>query len=335
MIWPPPFFLIATQNPIDHEGTFPLPEAQLDRFLVRLSLGYPQTESEIAMLQRLQLRHPIDDLEAVASAQEVLDCQQAVRAVHADEKVSRYIVQLIQATREHPDLSLGGSPRASMALLHAAQSFAAVNGFDFVMPDDVKQMFAHVLGHRLIMRPESRLRKKTVAGVLDEVLNAVPVPQVPCHRRAMKWMAGTIALLALGLVFQLSLLIYAMYVLLGVLLLSRVFTRVWTSGIEARRFSADEALEIGESIEVKVAARNTGRLAIPWLLLEDSLPRDALTQSPHHIKPKARGWRWRAWRRAKPKCSVTASNFSCAAIINWGRCWWRRATCSVCTAVFA
>jgi uncharacterized protein (DUF58 family) len=100
----------------------------------------------------------------------------------------------------------------------------------------------------------------------------------------MKWLAGTIALLALGLVFQLSLLIYAMYVLLGVLLLSRVFTRVWTSGIEARRFTADEALEIGESLEVKVAARNTGRLAIPWLLLEDSLPREALTQSPHHIK---------------------------------------------------
>jgi MoxR-like ATPase len=176
---PPPFFLIATQNPIDHEGTFPLPEAQLDRFLVRLSLGYPRAESEIAMLQRLQLRHPIDTLETVATAQEVLDCQQAVREVHVDEKVSRYIVQLIQATRDHPDLSLGGSPRASMCLLRAAQSFAAVNGFDFVLPDDVKHMFAHVLGHRLILRPESRLRKVTVARVLDEVLNAVPVPHMP------------------------------------------------------------------------------------------------------------------------------------------------------------
>jgi MoxR-like ATPase len=180
----PPFFLIATQNPIDHEGTFPLPEAQLDRFLVRLSLGYPKEASEIAMLQRLQLRHPIDGLEKVASAQEVLDCQQAVRSVHADEKVSRYIVQLIQATRDHPDLSLGGSPRASMALLHAAQSFAAINGFDFVMPDDVKQMIGQVLGHRLILRPESRLRKKTVARVLDEVLNAVPVPQMPATAAA-------------------------------------------------------------------------------------------------------------------------------------------------------
>jgi MoxR-like ATPase len=175
----PPFFLIATQNPIDHEGTFPLPEAQLDRFLVRLNLGYPETEEEISMLQRLRLRHPIDDLETVAGADEVLACQRAVRAVHADEKVNRYIVQVIQATREHPDLSLGGSPRASMALLHCAQAFAAVQGFDFVMPDDVKQMAHHVLVHRLIVRPESRLRKKTAAGTLEEILNRVPVPQMP------------------------------------------------------------------------------------------------------------------------------------------------------------
>jgi MoxR-like ATPase len=177
----PPFFLIATQNPIDHEGTFPLPEAQLDRFLTRLSLGYPAETDEIAMLHRLQLRHPIDDLREVATAQEVIDCQRAVRSVHADEKVSRYIVQLIKATRDHPDLALGGSPRASVALLHAAQSFAAINGFDFVMPDDVKYMLAPVLGHRLILRPESRLRKKTMSRVLDEVLSAVPVPQMPVN----------------------------------------------------------------------------------------------------------------------------------------------------------
>jgi MoxR-like ATPase len=175
----PPFFLIATQNPIDHEGTFPLPEAQLDRFLMRLNLGYPSNEEEISMLQRLRQRHPLDDLGAVTSAEEILACQSAVRAVHADEKVNRYIVQIIQATREHPDLSLGGSPRASMALLHCAQSFAAAHGFDFVMPDDVKQMARNTLGHRLIMRPESRLRKKTVAGALEEILNSVPVPQMP------------------------------------------------------------------------------------------------------------------------------------------------------------
>jgi len=175
----PPFFLIATQNPIDHEGTFPLPEAQLDRFLVRLNLGYPGTEDEIAMLQRLQRRHPIDDLEVVASVQEVLDCQRAVCEVHVDEKVGRYVVEIMQATRDHPDLSLGGSPRASMALLRCAQAYAALHSFDFVMPDDIKQMVPPVLTHRLIMRPESRLRKRTVGKILDEILNTVPVPAMP------------------------------------------------------------------------------------------------------------------------------------------------------------
>jgi MoxR-like ATPase len=175
----PPFLLIATQNPIDHEGTFPLPEAQLDRFLVRLRLGYPQFENEVSMLQRLQLQHPIETLEAVASADEIMACQQSVRQVHVDDKVNRYIVQLIQATREHYDVILGGSPRASMALLRCAQALAAVHGFDFVLPDDVKQVAPYVLGHRLILRPESRLRKRTVAMVLDEILKTVPVPQMP------------------------------------------------------------------------------------------------------------------------------------------------------------
>jgi len=175
----PPFLLIATQNPIDHEGTFPLPEAQLDRFLVRLSLGYPQFETEVSMLQRLKSQHPIDTLEIVATAEEILTCQEAVRQIFVDEKIIRYIVQLIQATREHYDIILGGSPRASMALVHCAQSFAAIQGFDFVVPDDVKHIAAFVLGHRLILRPESRLRKKTVRGVLEEILNTVPVPQMP------------------------------------------------------------------------------------------------------------------------------------------------------------
>lgn len=175
----PPFLLIATQNPIDHEGTFPLPEAQLDRFLIRLRLGYPRFEAETAMLQRLQLQHPIETLELVATADEVVACQQAVREVHVDDKVSHYIVQLIQATRDHHDLILGGSPRASIALFRCAQAFAAIHGFDFVMPDDVKQIAPHVLGHRLILRPESRLRKKTVASIISEVLNTVPVPQLP------------------------------------------------------------------------------------------------------------------------------------------------------------
>lgn len=175
----PPFFLMATQNPIDHEGTFPLPEAQLDRFLIRLSLGYPQLEQEIVMLQRLQLLHPIENLETVVTAPEVIACQQMVRAVYVDEKVSRYIVQLMHATREHYDIILGGSPRASMALLRCAQAFAAINGYDFVLPDDIKQVAPHVLGHRLILRPESRLRKKTVTAILNEILDTVPVPRMP------------------------------------------------------------------------------------------------------------------------------------------------------------
>jgi MoxR-like ATPase len=131
------------------------------------------------MLRRLRLRHPIEALETVVTAEEVIACQKAVRHVHVDEKISRYIVEIIQATRTHMDVSLGGSPRASMALLRCAQSYAAMNGFEFVMPDDVKAIARQVLGHRLILRPESRLRKKTVAGLLDEILNSVPVPQMP------------------------------------------------------------------------------------------------------------------------------------------------------------
>jgi MoxR-like ATPase len=118
-------------------------------------------------------------LESVATAEDILNCQAAVRQIHADEKVIRYIVQLIQATREHYDISLGGSPRASLSLLRCAQSFAAIQGFDFITPDDVKYVAPFVLGHRLILRPESRLRKITVQRVLEEILNTVPVPQMP------------------------------------------------------------------------------------------------------------------------------------------------------------
>jgi len=174
----PPFFLIATQNPIDHEGTFPLPEAQLDRFLVRLSLGYPQLEHEVSMLQRLQVMHPIETLETVATAEDILACQRAVREVYVDPKVNRYIVQLMHATREHYDIVLGGSPRASMALLRCSQAFAAIHGYNFVLPDDIKQIAPYVLGHRIILRPESRLRKKTVEGVLKEILDTVSVPTI-------------------------------------------------------------------------------------------------------------------------------------------------------------
>jgi MoxR-like ATPase len=180
---PAPFFLVATQNPIDHEGTFPLPEAQLDRFIARLSLGYPGLEHEVAMLQRFETQDPLDTLETAVTTEDVIACQQAVRQVRVDEKVSRYIVEIMRATREHFDVMLGGSPRASMALSRCAQSFAAIHGYGFVLPDDIKQVLPYVLGHRIILRPESRLRKKNVPAVLEEIMNSVVVPTVSAPDR--------------------------------------------------------------------------------------------------------------------------------------------------------
>lgn len=175
----PPFFIIATQNPIDHEGTFPLPEAQLDRFFVRLTLGYPGSEEENRMIERLQHEHPIESLQPVVSGEDVVTCQRAVREIHVDAKVREYMVQLVRATREHHALALGASPRASLALFRAAQALAAIQGDDFVLPDYVKQIAPTVLAHRLIVRPESRLRKVTGAAVVNEILNKIPVPTLP------------------------------------------------------------------------------------------------------------------------------------------------------------
>jgi MoxR-like ATPase len=180
----PPFLVIATQNPIDHEGTFPLPEAQLDRFLIRLSLGYPSLEEEAKMLQRLQHAHPIDDLSPVVSAAEVLACQETVREVHVDDKVRRYLLEIVHASREHDDVHLGGSPRASLALFRTAQAFAAINGRNFVLPDDVKRMTLPTMAHRLILRPESRLRKVTPASIINEILTEVSVPITTTKARA-------------------------------------------------------------------------------------------------------------------------------------------------------
>jgi MoxR-like ATPase len=174
----PPFWVIATQNPIDHEGTFPLPEAQLDRFLVRFSLGYPSMEEELKMLELLEHENPLDRLEQVVSAEELLAAQQAVRQIHVDPKVRRYITQIVQNTRSCGDVSLGGSPRASLALFRTAQALAAVLGRNFVRPDDVKQMADAVLTHRLILRPESRLRKLTAAAVVSEIVADVAVPMI-------------------------------------------------------------------------------------------------------------------------------------------------------------
>jgi MoxR-like ATPase len=172
----PPFMVIATQNPVDHEGTFPLPEAQLDRFLIRLSLGYPSHKDEGQMLERLRTKHPIDSLKPVVTAAEVIACQKAIRDVHVDEKVRDYILNIVHATRDHPDILLGGSPRASIALYRASQALAGIRGHDFTTPDDVKRVAPPILAHRIILKPESRLRKITPSQVVEQILTEVAVP---------------------------------------------------------------------------------------------------------------------------------------------------------------
>lgn len=172
----PPFLVIATQNPVDHEGTFPLPEAQLDRFLMKFSLGYPAFDDELKMLDMLQREHPLSQLEPVVSVDELLASQRAVRDVHVDPKVRQYLLQIVHLTRENEDLSLGGSPRASLALFRAAQAMAAVRGRNYVQPDDVKRVAQPVLTHRLILRPESRLRKVSTTQVVQDVIDEIAVP---------------------------------------------------------------------------------------------------------------------------------------------------------------
>jgi MoxR-like ATPase len=172
----PPFIVLATQNPIDHEGTFPLPEAQLDRFLMRLSIGYPAVEDEAEMLGRLRKRHPIDDLGVVASGEELVAAQEAVRKIHVEDKVRTYVLDIVRATREHEDVALGGSPRASIALYRSAQALAAVRNRDFVLPDDIKMLAPPVLCHRLILKPEARLRKQTAAAIIKDIVMDAKVP---------------------------------------------------------------------------------------------------------------------------------------------------------------
>ena len=173
---PAPFIVLATQNPIEYEGTFPLPEAQLDRFLLRLHLGYPEPSQEVSVLQLQMLRHPIDDLGPVTSAQELQQLQQSVRAVHVDPQVQRYIVHIVGLTRDHPDVYLGASPRGSLTLMRASQARAMLLGRDYVIPDDVKVLAAAALAHRLIMSPEARMRNATAHGVITHLLQEVPVP---------------------------------------------------------------------------------------------------------------------------------------------------------------
>ena len=172
----PPFLVLATQNPIDHEGTFPLPEAQLDRFLMRFSLGYPKMDEELQMLDLLQHRHPLEDLQPVITVDELLACQAAIRDIHVDEKVRQYLLQIVHDTREHEDLALGASPRASIALFRTGQAMAAVRGRTFVQPDDIKRVAGPILNHRVILKPDSRLRKVTAEDIISDIVAEIAVP---------------------------------------------------------------------------------------------------------------------------------------------------------------
>ncbi len=171
-----PFLVIATQNPVDHEGTFPLPEAQLDRFMMKFSLGYPSMQDEMKMLELLQGRHPIDSLDAVVPAKDILACQKLVQQVHLDPKIRQYILQIVHLSRESDHLVLGGSPRASFGLFRAGQALAAMRGRKYVLPDDIKMIAQPVLAHRMIVKPESRLRRITSEMVVTELLNEIAVP---------------------------------------------------------------------------------------------------------------------------------------------------------------
>jgi MoxR-like ATPase len=170
-----PFLVLATQNPIEYEGTFPLPEAQLDRFLMRLAVGYPSLADERRILVNLRREHPITSIGQVVDGADLLVLEQQVWDVHVDDSIQDYVVRIVDATRHHPDLALGASPRGSLALFKASQALAALRGRDYVVPDDVKQLVPVTLAHRLILQPESELRGRTVGAVLRDVLESVPL----------------------------------------------------------------------------------------------------------------------------------------------------------------
>lgn len=173
-----PFIVMATQNPIEYDGTFPLPEAQLDRFLIRLEIGYPESKDEEQILENLQLQHPVEKLEAVMTDQEFIELQDDVKKVHVDQKLRKYIVSLVNQSRSHSDLELGASPRGSIALMKMAQAWAVVNERDYIIPDDIKEIAAAVLAHRLIIKSKSRLRGADKEKIIKEIVRRTEVPVI-------------------------------------------------------------------------------------------------------------------------------------------------------------
>lgn len=179
---PDPFMVMATQNPIEYEGTFPLPEAQLDRFMMNISLGYPKAADEVNILNSQQHHHPLDDLMQIMTAEELVLIQQQVRTIHVDPSIREYIVAIANATRSHNNIYLGASPRGSLALFRASQALAAMHGRGYVIPDDVKLLARPTLAHRIIVSPAARVRGITALAILEEILQNVPVPGA--------WVAG-------------------------------------------------------------------------------------------------------------------------------------------------
>lgn len=173
---PSPYFVIATQNNIEMLGTYPLPEAQMDRFLMRLSLGYPSAQDEVMILSRQQQEHPLQHVQQVTDPEQIVQAQQQIRTVFVHDAVRNYIVSVVNATRRHPHVQIGASPRGSLNLMHAAQAYAVLQGRDYVLPDDVKAVAEAVLSHRLILKPEARVRGIDSAQVVAEVLQQVVVP---------------------------------------------------------------------------------------------------------------------------------------------------------------
>ncbi|WP_339260008.1 MoxR family ATPase [Paenibacillus sp. FSL R5-0713] len=171
-----PFIVIATQNPVDNQGTFPLPEAQMDRFMMKIRMGYPSSEESVEILRRTVARRSVDDLTAVISREELLKAQDTYKTVQINEDLLRYIIQLTEATRQHPELSLGVSPRGAQALLKASQAWAALHGRDFVLPDDIKVLAVPVLAHRLVFRNRIRQQEGLAERIIQELLNQTEVP---------------------------------------------------------------------------------------------------------------------------------------------------------------
>jgi MoxR-like ATPase len=173
---PTPFIVLATENPIEYEGTFPLPEAQLDRFLIRISLGYPGHNGEIEVLNRQHFQHPIEQLQQAVSADDLIEAQQAVRQVHVDDSLKEYIVSIVEATRSHDDVYLGAGPRGSLALYNTARAWAAMAGRDYVIPDDIKALASPTLAHRVIVSPAARMKNVDGRMVIRDILMSTGVP---------------------------------------------------------------------------------------------------------------------------------------------------------------